>query len=192
MYEACGKRGSGRGWPIRKHRFIFLGSWLIQRGSVIRSVFSEEKRKRKVKPLVGRKEERKSGIIPRPFLKLIFSSASVWSLWLFRFFFPPIPFRPPFFYRRQTLSAAADENWLASHHSLRFGRGSHRTMRYHDSRYLHRMPPLLKSFLPLVFSRRKITAKVIPLLPNRTVSINWQKKLNIGEDIERGEFYIME
>ena len=54
------------------------------------------------------------------------------------------------------------------------------------------LPPLFKDrFLPFVFSRPKITPKVILLSPRkRTVSINWWKKLNIGEDIERREEFL--
>lgn len=136
-------------------------------------------------------EKKKRDHTTLPFLKLIFPSASVWSLCLFRSFFPAHPIPPSSFYRRQTLSAAADENSASLRtHSLRSPPTT--AMRYHDSRYLHRMPPLFKDrFLPFVFSRPKITPKVILLSPRkRIVSINWWKKLNIGEDIERREEFL--
>lgn len=110
-------------------------------------------------------EKKKRDHTTLPFLKLIFPSASVWSLCLFRSFFPAHPIPPSSFYRRQTLSAAADENSASLRtHSLRSPPTT--AMRYHDSRYLHRMPPLFKDrFLPFVFSRPKITPKVIPSPP---------------------------
>lgn len=123
VYEARGKRGSGTGWPIRKHRFVFLG---YKGGRLL----GGEKREKKEKDEASRREKRKAekrdhtpSISEIDFLVRQCLVSLVVS---FLFSAHPIP---PSFYRRQTLSAAADENWLASHHSLRFGRGSH----HHDA-----------------------------------------------------------
>lgn len=83
---------------------------------------------------------------------------SVWSLVCF----VPFPFLfPSSFYRRQTLSAAADENWLASHHSLRFEAANSVAASFKD-------PPPSKDY----------PKSDLPPQSRTVNSINWWKELN--------------
>lgn len=137
-------------------------------------------------------EKKKRDHTTLPFLKLIFPSASVWSLCLFRSFFPPIPSRPPPFiadkpYQPQLMRT------LPRFAPIPFAPlPPPRCDTTIADTCTECLPPLFKDrFLPFVFSRPKITPKVILLSPRkRTVSINWWKKLNIGEDIERREEFL--
>lgn len=140
--SVCSSLEKLRGWPIREDRFIFRWQLVGQKGIAVRSVKKER----------GKKGEgwrgcwKKGGIIPRPFLKLIFSSVSVFGLWfvssLFRSFSHP-PFIVDKPYQPQLMRT-----------------GSLRTIRF-VSRPRIVLPPLLKTLL-----RRKITPKAISL-PNR-------------------------
>lgn len=111
-------------------------------------------------------EKKKRDHTTLPFLKLIFPSASVWSLCLFRSFFPPIPSRPPPFiadkpYQPQLMRT------LPRFAPIPFAPlPPPRCDTTIADTCTECLPPLFKDrFLPFVFSRPKITPKVIPSPP---------------------------
>lgn len=60
VYEARGKRGSGTGWPIRKHRFVFLG----YKGGRLLGREKREKKRKRWSQSSGEKKSGKAGSYP--------------------------------------------------------------------------------------------------------------------------------
>ena len=133
MYKAEWRKGYGQLGNIDSSS-LAVG---YKRGRLLgREKRRRRRRKKGVKPPVGRKE--KAGSYHASISEIDFPVRQCLVSLLVSFLFSAHPIPPSSFYRRQTLSAAADENSASLRtHSLRSPPTT--AMRYHDSRYLHRM-----------------------------------------------------